>query len=223
MKETAPRIVVISSIFLLFAGSSAATGQVAPAQSPVASPTKGWPQGVPASVGLDEETLKKFDADIAQGQYGLTDSFQVFRCGKEVFTRQYQHDYGQIYEKEAKTKGPLNARLTGRYNYFDPKWHPFYHGTDLHTMQSVSKTVTSIIFGVAVTRGDFMATLNTPVMKYFDVSRVKNVNEWKRHLTVENLLTMTSGGRSLLPGKLRRSRKRFRSHGGQRRLGAIRN
>jgi len=31
-------------------------------------------------------------------------------------------------------------RLTGRYNYFDPYWHPHYHGTDLHSMQSISKT-----------------------------------------------------------------------------------
>src|SRR2546430_9707090 len=51
-----------------------------------------------------------------------------------------------------RSKGPLNARLTGRYNYFDPAWHPYYHGTDLHTMQSVSKTVTSAIIGVAIDR-----------------------------------------------------------------------
>jgi hypothetical protein len=123
----------------------------------------------------------------------MTDSFRVFRCGTEVFARQYHHDYGHIYAKEAKTKGPLNTRMSGPYNYYDPAWHPFYHGTDLHTMQSISKTVTSIIFGVAITRGDFKASLNTPVLKYLDVTKVKNVDDLKRHMTVENLLTMTSG------------------------------
>jgi CubicO group peptidase (beta-lactamase class C family) len=156
-------------------------------------PTKGWPKGTPGIAGLDEGVLARFDADVASGKYMFIDSFQVFRCGTEVFARKYAHDYGQIYGKEAKTKGPLNARLTGPYNYFDPDWHPFYHGTDMHSMQSVSKTVTSVIFGVAITRGDFKAGLNTPILKFFDVARVKNVDDRKRRMTLKDVLTMTTG------------------------------
>jgi CubicO group peptidase (beta-lactamase class C family) len=193
MKKTCGCVVLVASLFLLAAASLLAAGQATSPTSAITWPTKNWPKGTPASVGLDEETLKNLDADIASGKYALTDSFRVFRCGTEVFARQYQHDYGRVYAKETKTKGPLNARLTGRYDYFDTEWHPFYHGTDLHTMQSVSKTVTSIIFGVAITRGDFKASLETPVLKYFDAAKVKNVDDRKRHITVENLLTMTSG------------------------------
>src|ERR1022692_1567739 len=149
-------------------------------------PTQGWPKGAPADVGLDENKLAEFDADLAAGNYALVDSFQVFRCGKEVFERNYAHDYSKIYATEAKTKGPLNARLTGPYNYFDPAWHPYYRGTDLHSMQSVSKTVTSVIYGIAMTRGDFKAGLNTPVMKYFDAVKVKNVDERKRRMTLKD-------------------------------------
>lgn len=156
-------------------------------------PTKGWPKGTPGIVGLDEGVLARFDADVASGKYMFIDSFQVFRCGTEVFARKYAHDYGQIYGKEAKTKGPLNARLTGPYNYFDPDWHPFYHGTDMHSMQSVSKTVTSVIFGVAISRGDFKAGLNTPILKFFDAARVKNVDDRKRRMTLKDVLTMTTG------------------------------
>ena len=192
MKKTALQI-ILGSALLVATTCALPAGQGASPTSGVTWPTKGWPTGTPASVGLDETTLNNFDADIASGKYSLTDSFRVFRCGTEVFARQYHHNYGQIYAKEAKTKGPLNARLTGRYNYFDPEWHPFYHGTNLHTMQSISKTVTSIIFGVAVTRGDFRASLNTPVLTYFDVAKVKNVDDRKRQMTIENLLTMTSG------------------------------
>jgi CubicO group peptidase (beta-lactamase class C family) len=189
VKKTLKWIVPVVFLFL-FAPASLVAGKQA---SSVTGPTKTWPKGTPASVGLDQETLKNLDADIASGKYALTDSFRVFRCGAEVFAGQYQHDYGQIYVKEAKTKGPLNARLTERYNYFDTEWHPYYRGTDLHTMQSVTKTVTSIVFGVAITRGDFKANLKTPVLKYFDVAKVKNADERKRMMTVENLLTMTSG------------------------------
>ena len=193
MKKTLVWISLVGALFLYSIACSLAAGQAGSPTSAVTWPTKAWPKGTPASVGLDEEILNNFDADIARGKYTMTDSFRVFRCGTEVFARQYQHDYGQIYAKEAKIRGPLNARLTGRYNYFDTEWHPFYHGTDLHTMQSVSKTVTSIIVGVAITRGDFKASLSTPVFKYFDAAKVKNLDDRKRHMTVENLLTMTSG------------------------------
>jgi len=156
-------------------------------------PTKGWVAAPPASVGLDEKVFEGLDEDLAAGKFSLVDSFSVFRCGRKVYERTYSHDYGKIYGKQAKEKGPLNARLTGRYNYFDPDWHPYYHGTDMHSMQSVSKTVTSVIFGVAMTRGDFKAGVNTPVLEYFDVTKVRNVDERKRRMTLRDVLTMTAG------------------------------
>ena len=156
-------------------------------------PTHGWAKAAPASVGVDEKVLVGLDADLASGKYPLVDSFGVFRCGSQIFERTYSHDYGTIYAKEAKTRGPLNAHLTGPYNYFDPAWHPYYHGTDLHSMQSVSKTVSSIIVGIAVTRGDFKADLDTPLLKYFDVAKVKNVDQRKRRITLRHVLTMSTG------------------------------
>jgi CubicO group peptidase (beta-lactamase class C family) len=156
-------------------------------------PTHGWTKAAPASLGLDEKILAALDSDLASGKYSLVDSFAVFRCGTDVFERTYSHDYGKIYAKEAKTVGPLNAHLTGPYNYFDPTWHPYYHGTDLHSMQSVSKTVSSVITGIAITRGDFKASLDTPLLKYFDMAKVKNVDDRKRRITLRHVLTMTTG------------------------------
>jgi len=156
-------------------------------------PTREWAKSDPQKVGLEEGALAALDADLKNGKYPLVDSFEVFRCGKKVFAAKYDHDYAQIYEKEAKTRGPLNARLTGPYNYFDPAWHPYYHGTQLHSMQSVSKTVSSVIIGAAMLRGDFKAGLDTPVVKYFDAAKVKNVDERKRRMTLRHVLTMTAG------------------------------
>ncbi len=186
---------------LLFA-SCALAAQVEPPRaqnapsapsSATAWPTRGWAKAAPASVGLDEKILAALDSDLASGKYSLVDSFAVFRCGTDVFERTYSHDYGTIYAKEAKKRGPLNAHLTGPYNYFDPAWHPYYHGSELHSMQSVSKTVSSIIMGIAVTRGDFKAGLDTPLLKYFDVTKVKNVDERKRRITLRHVLTMSTG------------------------------
>ena len=44
----------------------------------------------------------------------------------------------QDYDKLFVGKG-----APGIYNYYDPGWHPYYKRTKLHTMQSVSKSVTS--------------------------------------------------------------------------------
>ncbi len=107
-------------------------------------PTKGWRKATPASMGIDEAVLAGFDADLASGKYPLVDSMTVIRCGELVYQRKYSHDYAKIFAKEAHEKGPLNAHLAGPYNYFDPAWHPYYHGTDEHSMQSVSKSVTSV-------------------------------------------------------------------------------
>ena len=163
------------------------------ADAPERFPTGGWPHGTPVSVGLDGAALGALDSDIRGGKFGLVDSFEVFRCGREVFERTYDHNYGKLYSREAHTRGPLNARLSGPYNYFDPYWHPYYHGSRLHTMQSVSKTITSVIIGIAVARGDFKAGLDTPVLNYFDAGKVENLDERKRRMTLRDVLTMTTG------------------------------
>ncbi len=178
---------------LLAALIAAAAPCMADAADPTPWPTGGWSHAEPGSVGLDASRLGALGDEIEHGRYGLVDAFQVYRCGLQAYSRSYAHDYGQIYAKEARTKGPLNARLTGRYNYFDPNWHPYYHGTDLHTMQSVSKTVTSATIGIAIARGDFRASLDTPLLHYFDAAKVQNVDERKRRVTLRHVLTMTTG------------------------------
>ncbi len=156
-------------------------------------PTKRWPTATPSAVGLDAKTLAELDADIANGKYGYVDSMLVIRRGKMVYDRSYKHDYDQIYGKQAKETGPLNAHdPSGPYNYYNSWWHPFYRRGDLHTMQSVTKTVTSVIIGVATARKEF-PDLDTPILKFFDEKKVANIDDRKRRITIRHLLTMTGG------------------------------
>lgn len=152
-----------------------------------------WPVARPAAVGLDSATLAAFDADLAAGKYGQVDEMLVIRHGQVAWQRHYQRDYAVIYGKEAKTPSPLNASdPTGPYNYFNPWWHPYYRGGDLHSLQSVTKTVTSVTIGVAVTRGDF-PSIDTPALRFFDTTKVANLDARKRRMTIRHLLTMTAG------------------------------
>jgi CubicO group peptidase (beta-lactamase class C family) len=154
-------------------------------------PTKGWPKTEPAVVGLDSAALGALDADIAAGKYGLVDTMLVIRCGKQAYERVYAHDYEKIYGDLAKTAGPLNHDVDGPYNYFSAEFHPYFQHSDLHTMQSVSKTVTSVTIGIAMLRKEFPAELDAPILKYFD--HVANVDDRKRRITLRHLLTMSAG------------------------------
>jgi CubicO group peptidase (beta-lactamase class C family) len=152
-----------------------------------------WPTTTPKEMGIHQDELDAFSADIAGGKYGLVDSMTVARCGKIVYDKTYQHDYAQIYGEHAKTEGPLNHDPHGPYNYFSTDFHPYYHGADLHTMQSVSKTVTSITLGIARTKNDFTVGLDTPIIKYFEVKKISKMDDRKKRITVRDLLTMTAG------------------------------
>ena len=163
------------------------------AQAQGKSSTNEWPVAEPNAVGLDPTALAALDADIGAGKYGLVDTMLIIRDGKQVLARSYSHDYGKIYGDLAKHEGPLNHDVSGPYNYFSTEFHPFYQHSDLHTMQSVSKTVTSITIGIAIGRKEFPADLDTPILKYFDGYNIANLDERKRRITLRHLLTMTAG------------------------------
>jgi CubicO group peptidase (beta-lactamase class C family) len=117
----------------------------------------------------------------------------IIRHGKIAYKKSYHHNYADIYSKEAKTRSLLNAKdFTGPYNYFNPWWHPFFHNTNLHTLQSVTKTITSVVIGTAIARNEF-PDLNTPVLQFFDTTLIKNIDARKRKITIRHLLTMTAG------------------------------
>lgn len=156
-------------------------------------PLKEWPVATPQSQSMNADSLKAFDEDIAGGKFGYVDGMIVTRHGKLLYQKTYQHDYGKIYGDSAKTKSGLNALDPGGpYNYYNSWWHPYYHGSQLHSLQSVTKTITSVIMGVAAARNEF-PDLSTPVLHFFDTTQVKNIDDRKRRMTIRHLLTMTSG------------------------------
>jgi CubicO group peptidase (beta-lactamase class C family) len=159
----------------------------------VSDPVSHWPVAEPASLGLSEQQLLKIHADINDGQYGWIDSFLVIRNGRIAFERYYEHDYGEIYGEESRTPGPLVVQnFSGPYNYFNAFWHPYYKSSDLHSMQSVTKSIVSAVIGIAVGRGDF-PDIDTPVLSFFDATQLLNIDDTKRAMTIRDLLTMSAG------------------------------
>ena len=152
-----------------------------------------WQTVSPAQVGLDEGSLDALHADVLAGDYGFIDSLLVIRDGRIAYEQYYEHDYRDIYGVEARTPGPLVVTSpSGPYNYFNAFWHPYYKDTDLHSMQSVTKSIVSAVIGIAIDRGDF-PDLDTPVLSFFEEGAVAAVDAQKRSMTLRDLLTMSAG------------------------------
>lgn len=152
-----------------------------------------WPKASADSQQVNADSLKAIDKDIRNGRYGNIDAMIITRHGKMLFEEYYTHDYVKIYGDSMRVKSALNPHDPGGYyNYYNSFWHPYYRRGKMHTLQSVTKTITSVIIGVAVTRKEF-PSLHTPVLSFFDTSHVKNIDDRKRRMTLLHLLTMTAG------------------------------
>jgi len=70
----------------------------------------------------------------------------------------------------------------------------FYHSPDnsKHDLRSASKSVMSALIGIAIDKG-FIPDIHQPVLSFFPDKTVANLDENKQSITVEHLLTMTTG------------------------------
>jgi CubicO group peptidase (beta-lactamase class C family) len=144
-----------------------------------------WPKSDPAAEGVDAAALVALDAEIAAGKHGNIDGLLVIRHGKVVFDQRYARDY------VAQNSEP--ARASDAYNYYDPHWHPWYHGdAELHTMQSVSKSVLAVLYGIAQQQG-LLPALDTPALALLKNRHFADPDGRKAAITLRDLLTMRGG------------------------------
>jgi CubicO group peptidase (beta-lactamase class C family) len=146
--------------------------------------SSGWPQTTPEKEGLDAAALDAFGRELASGAHGYVDSMLVIRRGRVVYEKEYDHsrDYARLFTGKGEP---------GIYNYYDPGWHPFHKGTRLHTMQSVSKSVTSALIGIAIGRGE-ISGVDARVMQLLSEWRVPP-DPRRGRMALRDVLTMTAG------------------------------
>ena len=132
------RAVISLAVFLWFGTASVVLGQEA------------WPRGEPSDVGLDVAPLADLAAEVADGDYGYVDRLLLVADGQIVFDERYDQDYVEISRGQS---GPLGCGTDAcdtpedvhDFNYLHPDRHPFYEGREVHTLQSVTKSVTSTL------------------------------------------------------------------------------
>ncbi len=133
---------------------------------------------------MNRAALEALDRELAAGKYGYVDGMLVIRRGAVVYEKTYDH--AEDYERLFAGKG-----APGIYNYYDPGWHPYYQRGPLHTMQSVSKSVTSALIGIAIGRGEIPG-VDAKVMPYFAAYPVP-ADSRRDRMTLADVLTMRTG------------------------------
>jgi len=143
-----------------------------------------WARSTPAAEGMDPEPLRELDRQVRAGGFDNVDRLVVVRNGKLVMSERYPRDYASI-------SAGFDMR-PHQFNYQHPDWHPFYMGTRLHSLQSVTKSVTSALIGIAIDRGELpeVDALLLPLLSDYDTS---GTDARLATATLEDLLTMRLG------------------------------
>jgi CubicO group peptidase (beta-lactamase class C family) len=153
---------------LALASTTAARGQTGSCGIPAAL-DDGWTIATPESVGLDgarlcgiRARLKEMEADVH--------SVVILRHGKLVF-EQYFSGYDEPWGQD------------GGQHTFD--------ATTKHDLRSASKSVISLLVGIAIDR-KLIASADEPVIKFYPEYTAVKSDGWDR-ITLRHLLTMSSG------------------------------
>lgn len=146
-------------------------------------PTESWSDSTPEEQGVKAGALERIHQELKRGAYGNVDHFLVVRNGYLVMNEHYDRDYEEINRGQDQDSHP--------YNYYNTALHPFYQESELHTLQSITKSITTLVIGMAMEQGDF-PSLDEAAIEYLGEYEIENKPN-KQRITIEDLLTMRSG------------------------------
>ncbi|GAC32341.1 beta-lactamase [Paraglaciecola polaris LMG 21857] len=155
-------------------------------------PEEQWDTSSPEAEGIDPVMLNRFVEQLKSDKYGRVNHFILIRNGRIVVDEKIKRDYTAIAANVSpeETIG-LNTR-NPIFGYEDAYYHPYYKGSDLHSLQSVTKSVTSIALGIAIDAGHIQG-VNAPVSPYFEAYEFDKSDSRRASMTIKDLLTMQSG------------------------------
>lgn len=155
-------------------------------------PGEEWQTSSLEAEGIDPLPITRFVEEIESGNYGLVDHFLLIRNGRVVVDERFKRDYQAVAAKVRPEERIGLNRRDPKYDYENVDYHPYYQGTDLHSLQSVSKSVTSLALGIAIDKGHIEG-VDASVLPFFDAYEFDKSDPRKVAMTVKDLLTMRSG------------------------------
>ena len=143
-----------------------------------------------------QSALDAFDREVKEGAFGNVDRVVALKAGKPIFDGRYARDYREISRGRVSDigcgEGCTDKTWMHEFNYFHPNWHPYYQGRDVHSLQSVTKSITATAIGIALGRGE-IKSLDVPFMDFFKDRKDSNADPRLARATLRDVLTMRSG------------------------------
>lgn len=149
-----------------------------------------------ASTQAPLDPLGVLDKDVRAGVYGNVDRLLVQRGDQVLVNHRYSRDYAEISRGRRSAigcgEGCPDQSWMHHFNYLHPRWHPFFEGRDVHSLQSVTKSITGLLVGIALDRGE-ITSVKRPFLDYLKGWDLSKVDPRLHTATIEDVLTMRSG------------------------------
>ncbi len=156
-----------------------------------------WPSGTMEEAQFATTGVDTLETKITAGKYGYIDQMLILKKGRVIYNKSFENDYQEISRGQSGILGCgyqscQDSNEINIYNYYHPSYHPYYQGSRLHSLQSVTKSIAATILGIAVKDGH-IPSLDKQVLDYFEEYDLSQTGEGLREATIHNLLCMQLG------------------------------
>ncbi len=122
---------------------------------------------------------------LNSGEYWTTITPELVRMDSEALDDMIHDVENQDYN--------VYSIIVIRYGFIVSEWYEeYYSKNSLFRVYSVSKSVTSALIGIAIDKG-CIESINELVVDFFPDKNISNLDAQKESMTIEDLLTMTTG------------------------------
>ncbi|MDD5083131.1 MAG: serine hydrolase [Dehalococcoidales bacterium] len=137
-------------------------------------PTRGWRTSTPEEQGMDTGGLIEALDFLTKKDHGPAPE-QLFFTTRDI------------------SKVNVHSLTVIRHGYLvtDVYFYPYTPNTK-HDLGSATKSITATVVGIALNKGH-IKSVEQPVLDFFSHRTVANIDVKKRYVTLEHVLTMTSG------------------------------
>lgn len=194
-----------SSLLFLLLLSNACSNSTKSEQTPSPNKTEKAPTTFEwKTSSFEQEGFNRLKLDsllqfIQDGTYRYTDELFIAYQDKIILNQKFKQDYAEISKG---VKGKMGCGIDQckdsseihLYNYYHPKYHPYYKDQSIHTLQSITKSVTSTVVAYALQEKK-LDHLETSAYTYLSNYKFEDylLGEHYKGGTIEDILTMRLG------------------------------
>ena len=185
LRLTTMKAAALASVLFMAAGAEAQ------------APAFDWSRSTLPAEGADARPVEGLAERVRAGEFGNVDRVVIVRNGKLVVDERFARDYRTL--SRGRTSGIgcgidacADSSHVKQYNYLHPDFHPWWQGRDVHTLQSVTKSVTATLIGAALHRGEIRG-MDASLLSFFGGYDLSGVDARLSRATLKDLLTMRSG------------------------------